>query len=88
MNLSRLRTQIDQVDQKLLRLLNRRARLALKIGEIKRRQGSPVFDGKRESDIVKRLNRMNRGPFPSAAVRQIFRGIFRISRTLERSAGQ
>ncbi|MFN3618643.1 MAG: chorismate mutase, partial [Aquabacterium sp.] len=38
-----LRTQIDAVDRELLGLLNRRARLAQDVGEIKRREGAIVF---------------------------------------------
>ena len=38
-----LRAQIDALDRELLTLLNRRAGLALQVGEIKKREGSVVF---------------------------------------------
>ncbi len=85
MNLIRLRKQIDQIDQKLLKLLNQRARCAIHIGEIKRREGRPIVDGARETEIMRRLTRMNKGPVPSGAVRQLFHGIFRLSRKMERT---
>ncbi|MFY7917612.1 MAG: chorismate mutase, partial [Rubrivivax sp.] len=43
-----LREQIDAVDRELLTLLNRRAGLALEVGEIKKHEGSPVFRPERE----------------------------------------
>ena len=36
-----LRTQIDALDRELLALLNRRARLAQEVGEIKKKEGEP-----------------------------------------------
>lgn len=83
MNLSRLRKQIDAIDLKLLRLLNRRATLAVQIGRLKRRQSLPVFDSRREETLLKRLSKGNRGPLPQASIRKIFRQILRLSRWLQ-----
>ena len=47
--LQALREQIDAVDRELLTLLNRRAGLALEVGEIKKHEGSPVFRPEREA---------------------------------------
>ena len=41
--LAELRVQIDSLDQQLLSLLNQRANVAEKVGEIKRAEGSPFF---------------------------------------------
>lgn len=42
MNIEYWRTEIDEVDRELLRLLNRRARLAIKVGALKRAAGRPA----------------------------------------------
>ena len=83
MPLSRLRSQIDRIDRQLLRLLNRRAAAAARIGRFKKSRGLPVYDGRREGAVLKRLLRANRGPLPAASVRGIFREILQHSRKLQ-----
>ena len=85
--LGRLRERIDRVDLQLLRLLNRRAAAAVRIGQLKRKEGLPVYDGRREERLLRRLLRSNQGPLPSASVRGIFRQILRHSRQLQGRAG-
>lgn len=85
MNLNQLRKQIDEIDLKLLSLLNRRAALAVKIGQIKRRRGLPVFDSRREEAVLRRISRIHRGPLTALSIRRIFRGIFSHSRKLQSS---
>lgn len=84
-SLPSLRKQIDRVDLRLLRLLNRRAALALRVGRLKARRGLPVFDGRREEQVVRRVTQANAGPLPARAIRQLFREILRYSRKLEMS---
>ena len=86
MTLPSLRKHIDQVDRQLLRLLNQRARLALQVGGLKARRGAPIFDGRREAAIVRRLLQANGGPLRATSIREIFREILRHSRELEASA--
>ena len=45
------RAQIDEIDNELLRLLNRRARLAARIGGMKLRAGLPLYDPDREREV-------------------------------------
>src|SRR5438034_10495085 len=70
-----LRQQIDRIDDQLLRLLNRRARVALAIAEQKARSNSGVYAPAREKGVLARLQRLNRGPLPEPLVRAIFREI-------------
>lgn len=83
MTLDQLRRQIDQIDLQLLRLLNRRASAARRIGRFKRRLGLPVYDGRREEELLRRLARRNPGPLSGASVRGLFRQILRRSRELQ-----
>ena len=83
MNLPSLRKQIDRVDRQLLRLLNTRATLALRIGRLKKTRKLPVFDGPREQVVLRRLARANRGPLSTRAIRTLFASILRASRKLE-----
>src|SRR5207245_2491470 len=78
-----LRQQIDRIDDQLLRLLSRRAELALAIAEQKARTNSGVYAPGRERGVLTRLARANRGPLPAHLVRAIFREIISASRSLE-----
>ena len=50
--LAELRVQIDAIDGELLTLLNRRAKVAEQVGEIKRREGSPFFRPDRVAQVI------------------------------------
>ena len=81
--LQSLRTQIDAVDAELLALLNRRARLALEVGEIKRGEGSAVFRPEREAQVIDGLKRRNPGPLATDSIAPIWREIMSACRSLE-----
>jgi chorismate mutase-like protein len=81
--LDQLRRRIDRIDEKLLGLLKERAQTALRIGRIKKSQGLPVYDGRREQAVLRRLTRKNGGPLPASSVKAIFREILRRNRGLQ-----
>ena len=79
-----LRAHIDRIDEKLLALLNRRARLAVAIGERKRRTQHTVYTPDREKRIIQRLLAVNRGPLKADNIRPIFREIMSACLSLEK----
>lgn len=81
--LTALRGQIDQVDQELLALLNRRASLALQVGEVKKNDGSPVFRPEREAAVIHGLETRNPGPLAGKSIAPIWREIMSACRALE-----
>ena len=78
-----LRGRIDAVDRELLALLNRRAGLALEVGELKKREGSPVFRPEREAQVIDGLKTVNAGPLRGESVAPIWREIMSACRSLE-----
>ena len=78
-----LRTRIDALDRELLALLNRRAALALEVGEIKKREGSVVFRPEREAQVIDQLKAVNPGPLQNDSVAPIWREIMSACRALE-----
>lgn len=78
-----LRQRIDAVDRELLALLNRRAALALEVGELKKHEGSPVFRPEREAQVIDGLKADNPGPLKSESVAPIWREIMSACRSLE-----
>jgi chorismate mutase-like protein len=83
MNIEYWRTEIDEIDRELLRLLNRRARLAMKVGMLKSAAGLPCCDPEREQSVLQRLQQANPGPLAEDAVTKVFRRIIRESRRME-----
>jgi chorismate mutase / prephenate dehydratase len=78
-----LRQSIDAVDRELLALLNRRADLALQVGELKKKEGSVVFRPEREAQVIDGLKAHNPGPLQNASVAPIWREIMSACRALE-----
>jgi chorismate mutase/prephenate dehydratase len=86
----RERAKIDRIDERILRLLSERARVAQRIGRRKARQRAGATDGvngfwvpSREKRIYQRLRELNTGPLSDEVVRVIFREIISASRALE-----
>src|SRR5678815_1156880 len=78
-----LRRQIDRLDDRMLALLNRRARLVQAIGAAKSKTQAPVYAPAREKAVLARLVDGNRGPLTRAHVGAIFREVISASRSLE-----
>lgn len=83
MDLDDWRSRINNLDDEILHLLNRRGQAALQIGELKRQQDLPYFVPERESQILERLVALNGGPLSADAVRAIWREILSASLALE-----
>lgn len=69
------RRAIDAIDDQMLRLLNERAAIALRVGEVKRRNDTSLCDHRRESEVLTRLSRQNSGPLDEQNVTSIFQRI-------------
>lgn len=82
-SIEKWRNEIDILDGELLRLLNERARIASELGALKVSSGLPVYDGRRERQVLARLCQSNQGPLDRESVSSIFRCIIRESRRVE-----
>jgi chorismate mutase len=83
MDIEHWRSEIDEIDKELLRLLNMRARLAVKVGTLKKAADLPYCDPERERYVLGRLQGLNDGPLDERAVVKLFRRIIRESRRVE-----
>jgi chorismate mutase len=83
MDIEHWRKEIDEIDAELLRLLNIRARLALKVGALKKAANVPFCDPDRERYVLSRLQHINSGPLDDRAVYKLFRRIIRESRRIQ-----
>jgi chorismate mutase len=84
--IERLRRRIDEIDRRLLDLLNDRARCVVEVGQIKRRCGNmPLYQPEREREIFSAVESANRGPLSNRAIRRLFERILDESRMVERN---
>jgi len=82
-SLDRLRDRLKKKDEKIVRLLNDRARISIEIGEIKRTAGLDIYDPVQESRIYGRLDESNEGPLTRRALKHVFSEILSASRALQ-----
>jgi chorismate mutase/prephenate dehydratase len=81
--LQALRAGIDSVDEDIVRLLDKRARLARRIGEIKQENGLEAYAPARERAVMNRVKDLSAGDFPRAGLEAVFREIISSSISLE-----
>lgn len=83
--LDEFRVLIDDVDRRIVELLNERTRVVENIGRVKREGGIPVYEPKREEQVFANITCVNRGPLDTAAVRRIFERIIDEMRQIQRA---
>ena len=81
--LTKLRTKIDNIDKEIVKLLNKRAEFAHKIGDIKRAHHLPVYVPHREEQVIANVQKNNSGPLSNEAIVRIYGLIIDESRRLE-----
>jgi len=82
--LDELRKRINALDEKLVALVNERASIAARIGEIKRATGDATYAPAREREVFDRAVAANQGPLSDRTIRALFRELMSGSFTLER----
>jgi len=83
MSLDDWRSRINNLDTQILNLLNERAEAALKIGDLKRDSGAPVYSPEREAEVFQRVSEATTGPLTPEMARAIWREILSACRALE-----
>lgn len=81
--LEKLRKEIDEIDDRILKLLNDRSNIVLDIAHIKRNENARFYSPERERQILERLTSLNKGPFPNETLKVIYREILSASLSLE-----
>lgn len=78
-----LRSKVDDLNIKLLELINERAKVIQEIGHLKTKQGLPRFDPVREREMFDKIIENNNGPFEDKTIRHLFKQIFQASLELQ-----
>ena len=78
------RERINVIDRRLLALLNERTRVVEEIGRIKRECKLPIYEPKREEEVLRNIAEHNGGPMAPEAAQRIFERIIDEMRALQR----
>jgi chorismate mutase len=84
MDIADWRKQIDELDVRLVELINRRAQAAQEIGKLKRNTGMPIYEPNRERIIFENVCKANRGPLPDSELRHVYERIIDVMRNIQK----
>ena len=82
--LGEYREQINEIDKKLVDLLNDRAVVVMKVKKLKQKENLPLYDARREEELVENIVEYNKGPLYRDNIIQIFENILRNVQILEK----
>lgn len=82
--LDELRVLIDDVDRRLVALLNERTSVVENIGRVKRNAQLPVYEPRREEMVYANVTGCNRGPLTGDALRRIFERVIDEMRQIQK----
>jgi chorismate mutase-like protein len=82
--LAECRDRIDELDRRILALLNERTLAVERIGRVKQLLAMPIYEPKREDEVFRNVTGHNRGPLPADAVRRVFERIIDEMRTVQK----
>jgi chorismate mutase len=82
--LAECRRQIDELDLRILALLNERAGIARHIGHIKQSAEMPIYEPRREEQVFENVTSRQTGPLSPDAVKRVFERIIDEMRKVQR----
>jgi chorismate mutase len=83
--LDEFRVLIDDVDKRIVELLNERTLVVEEIGRVKRLGKLPIYEPKREEEVFANVTACNRGPLTKEALRRIFERVIDEMRSIQRA---
>ena len=84
MEIAEWRSKIDEMDEQIVELINKRAEAAKAIGDLKRKAGMPVYEPQRETEVFEHVKRINPGPLTGEQIVDVYMRIIDVMRTLQR----
>ena len=85
MDIADWRKKIDELDRRLVQLLNERAQCAHEIGKLKRNSAMPIYEPDREkSHLREHQARRTSGPLSEMQLRQVYERLVDVMRQIQR----
>ena len=82
--LEALRRQIDELDHRIVEVLNDRAKIVVEIGKLKQQNNTPIYSPDREKMVLEKVRKLNRGPLPDRCLEAVYRELMSGSFALEK----
>ena len=84
MEIADWRKKIDELDERIVALISERAEAAKAIGALKKDTELPVYEPKREQEVIRHVKRVNKGPLDDSELIHIYERLMDVMRTLQR----
>lgn len=84
MDIAEWRRKIDELDRRLVEMLNERARAAQEIGRLKRNTDMPIYEPNREKIIFENVRKHNGGPLPDSELQKVYERIIDVMRNIQK----
>jgi chorismate mutase len=78
------RDRIDELDRRILELLNQRTLIVEEIGRIKQHLDLPIYEPRREDEVFGNVTTNNPGPLTPEGVKRVFERIIDEMRNVQR----
>ena len=83
MSIQKHRGAIDKIDAQIVKLLNRRTKHVLGIGQAKLASGKAIYQPDREQALLRRICKVSDGVLPDESLRHIYREVMSASIALQ-----
>ena len=88
MSIDDWRNKINEIDRRLVELLNQRSRCAIEIGRLKKALNMRVYDPEREREVIERVWQENQGPLDNEGLQRLFERVIDECRRIERKESE
>jgi chorismate mutase len=85
MDIADWRKKIDEIDRKLVQLVNERAHAAREIGRLKRDRSLAIQEPEREREILQKISQLNQGPLSDSELSKVYERLMDVMRGLQQS---
>lgn len=83
MAIENIRAEIDKTDSELIKIFEKRMSLSAEIAAEKKEKNLPVFDEKREQEILKKIGEKSSAEFENYT-KKLYEKIFELSRSYQK----
>jgi len=83
MDISAWRQKIDDVDRRMVALLNERAAAVIEIGKLKAVARMPIYEPDREKDVIANVQRNSKGPLGGRDLAKIYERLLDVMRSIQ-----
>jgi len=84
MDIADWRKQIDEIDRKLVELINQRAKAAHEIGKLKSKAAMPIYEPDRERLVFSNVCKLNHGPLADADLLRVYERLIDVMRQIQK----